>query len=51
MAPVITDPYRPPVGATPSDDIQLEVKSRQVFPTGRGMNRRAGVDTTEHAHI
>jgi len=28
------DPETPPVGATPSDDIPLEVKSDKVLPTG-----------------
>ena len=33
-APVGTDPYRPPVGTTPSDDVQLEMKSCNILPTG-----------------
>jgi len=34
-APVGTDPYRPPVGATPSDHVQLKIKSCNILPTGR----------------
>jgi hypothetical protein len=33
-APVGTDPYRPPVGTTPSDDVQLKIKSCNILPTG-----------------
>ena len=29
-----TDPYRPPVGATPSDDVPLVVKSTDELPAG-----------------
>jgi hypothetical protein len=29
-----TDPYRPPVGATPSDDVPLIVKSTEELPAG-----------------
>jgi hypothetical protein len=37
--PVITDPYRPEVGATTPDDIPFIVKSGEEFPAGRGLNR------------
>jgi hypothetical protein len=30
-----TDPYRPAVGTTPKDDVQLKIKSCDIFPTGR----------------
>lgn len=30
--PEVTDPYRPPVGATPSDDIELIIKRRYKLP-------------------
>jgi hypothetical protein len=32
-APVVTDPYRPPVGVPPSDDIELVVNSHKILPT------------------
>jgi hypothetical protein len=30
--PDVTDPYRPPVGATPSDDIELIIKRHYELP-------------------
>ena len=32
-APAVTDPYRPPAGAPPSDDIELVAKRREILPT------------------
>ena len=33
--PANTDPYGPPVGAVPSDDIQLIVEGCEILPTMR----------------
>jgi hypothetical protein len=33
-APVGTDPYRPPVGTTPSNHVPLKIKSCKILPTG-----------------
>jgi hypothetical protein len=34
IAPVGTDPYRPPVGTTPSEHVQLKIKGCNILPTG-----------------
>jgi hypothetical protein len=36
-AHIITDPYRPAIGTTPSDDAPLVVKTGEELPAGRGM--------------
>jgi len=42
----ITNPYRPPVRATSSDNIQFVVESCDEFPTGRAViNRDLGTET------
>ena len=45
-APTVTDPYRPRIGATPSNDIELVVKGRDELPAETGL---AYVKTTQQA--
>ena len=39
-APAVTDPYRPRIGATPLDDIELVVKGYEELPAETGVGLR-----------
>jgi hypothetical protein len=39
-APAVTDPYRPRIGATPSDDIELVVKGHEELPAEKWVGLR-----------
>jgi hypothetical protein len=48
-----TDPYRPPIRATPSDDTELVVEGCEELPTESrgGSLREREVDATKQTHI
>ena len=46
-----TDPYRPPVGATPLDDIPFVTKSGEELPSGRTELVTSGVLMSAGAHV
>jgi hypothetical protein len=52
MTPAVTDPCRPSVGTTPSDDVELVVKCCEVLPTvsGCGSTEAREVDAAKQTH-